>query len=277
MQVMNTNCPLCGSIESKLLAKITKKPTIEIDYKIPEELYNRKIYQCRHCDVYFNQHALIDFTSFYTGHYNNSIDPLQSLDSRFKRIINIPFDKSDNKQRVSRVIDRTKIHMPDSYTPTVLDVGSGTCVFLYEVLEKWNVNAFCVDPDPTSIAHVNRNIPKVTTTTGTISDIDRSLKFNLITFNKVLEHVPNPIEQLSIAREYLDKNGIVYVELPYGDQIADEKSFSENSEFNVEHITIYNQNSIDFLARHAGFDPIETAHIKDPSGKHTIYSFLKVK
>ena len=39
-------------------------------------------------------------------------------------------------------------------------------------------------------------------------------KFDLITFNKVLEHIANPRQLLKHATSLLNKNGVVYVEVP---------------------------------------------------------------
>ena len=271
------DCPLCRSSDVTLLAEISRRPEVEIDYKIPENLYFRKIYQCQDCSVYFNSHDLIDFTSFYGGHYNQSITPTQSIDARFNRIINIPFELSDNKQRVKRIIEKLQKEYPDNKTPKVLDVGSGTCVFLYELLKNLSIDAFCIDPDNASIDHVSKNIPQITAQAGTIADISSEQKFDLITFNKVLEHVIDPINELSSTKRILHPSGIIYLELPFGDDIARNHSFSENAEFNVEHITIYNIRSVEYLAIRAGFKTIEIETVMDPSGKHTIYAFLKIK
>ena len=39
-------------------------------------------------------------------------------------------------------------------------------------------------------------------------------KFDLISFNKVLEHLKNPIMLLKSSKRFLNKNGIVYIEVP---------------------------------------------------------------
>ena len=39
-------------------------------------------------------------------------------------------------------------------------------------------------------------------------------KFDLISFNKVLEHVKNPIMLLKSSKRFLNENGIVYIEVP---------------------------------------------------------------
>ena len=41
-----------------------------------------------------------------------------------------------------------------------------------------------------------------------------SKKFDLISFNKVLEHVKNPIMLLKSSKRFLNENGIVYIEVP---------------------------------------------------------------
>ena len=47
-----------------------------------------------------------------------------------------------------------------------------------------------------------------------INKLKINKKFHLITLNKVLEHVQNPVIFLKKSLKFLKKNGLVYIEVP---------------------------------------------------------------
>lgn len=109
---------------------------------------------------------------------------------------------------------------------------------------------------------------------GTLNDIPSTFTFDLITYNKVLEHVKHPIELLKQTGNYLAERGIVYVELPYAEDLIKEDKQKERAEFFIEHYTTFTYKAFKYLAKHSGYKIIEMNHIVDPSGKHSIYAFL---
>lgn len=266
-------CNLCASEQVVLLEEITKKPTVETDYGITDDAYYRQVFKCSNCGVFFNHHTLIDLKTFYLGTYNHSINQNNFL-GRFKRIINLPPEQSDNVGRVNRVVAFLQDHFENVADVKALDVGSGTCVFLHE-LKKYVNHTYCVDPDPTAVNHAKVEVGVSDAFQGGISDMDDSLKFDLITFNKVLEHVEDPIEQLNEAKNRLTDQGIIYVELPEGMKIYENGQIAQRAEFAVEHLTVFTDQSIRYLASEAGLQTLVSESITDPSGKYTIYSFLK--
>ena len=66
---------------------------------------------------------------------------------------------------------------------------------------------------------------------GTLFEFKSNRKFNLITFNKVLEHVDNPVEILKKSKDYLKPNGFVYIELPDGDNALKSEGIINREEF----------------------------------------------
>lgn len=271
---MTNICYLCGSKELTLIEKISKKPDVEVNYNIPKNLYYREIYNCNICGVYNNFHDLIN-EDFYKGFYNNSITS-KSFEERFQRIINLPESNSDNKNRVKRVVSFLKNEFGKLNHKKALDIGSGTGVFLYE-LKKENLFTTCIDPDLQSINHALNVIKVDKAHCGSLTDFKSTLKYDLITFNKVLEHLKDPIANIKKALKHLSKNGILYIEMPEGDRIVNEKLVSKRAEFAVEHYTIYNEKSIKGIAELCSLKIIELNVINDPSGKKTIYAFYKEK
>lgn len=269
-------CNLCGGGESRLVSKLGSRPDRETFYFIPDAKYEREIRQCRICNAYFN---FYDFSllsnDFYSGFYNAAIENGKLAD-RFNRIISLPYEKSDNKQRVTRIasfIDITGRRLPGF---RILDVGTGTGVFVYEAKKQFD-NVFCVDPDPGSIDLVRQQTEISGSWVGTITNVPSTEKFDLITYNKVLEHVPDPVSLLSLSINYLEANGVIYVELPYADLIIEQGIQERSAEFFIEHLVVYNFESFEFLLSKAGLKPLRMDFVIEPSGKNTIFSFAERK
>ena len=266
-------CFVCGSKDLRKIAEIKKKPDVETDYSIPAEKYFRTICQCENCLAYNNIHDLIiDEKKFYEGDYNKAIDPGR-LKNRFDKIISIEFSKSDNKKRVSRILEFLEAQ-PNSEKKSVLDVGSGTCVFLYELKKQADFEGYCIDPDPNAVEHAIKYCGVKEAHCGDVFDFKPATDFSLITFNKVLEHTKEPVEILKKAKQFLSKGGFIYIELPEGDRIIGNRSVDVRAEFAVEHFTIFNNKSISVLAGMAKLSILKKGVITDPSGKYTIYAFL---
>lgn len=267
-------CHLCGKSNSTPVSTIKKKPGLETDYGIQPANYYREIRLCKVCGAYFNSFDsdLIP-ADFYRGKYNASIEE-GDLEARFNRIINLPIAQSDNKQRVQRILNFLKNQSFDPMSVDVLDVGSGTGVFLHE-LSKYIQNIYGVDPDPASVSLMRKKIGSISAWNGTLIDIPRTSHFDLITFNKVLEHVNEPIKMLVDAKLYLKPSGFIYIELPFADNLISNKEQDSKAEFFLEHLVIYNRSSLSYLVKQSGFDLIQMEDLVEPSGKNTISAFVK--
>ena len=188
----------------------------------------------------------------------------------------MPREKSDNKHRVERIasfIDH--LGLPREQV-LALDVGSGLCVFAAELKDR-GFSCYCIDPDASAIEHALQNIKVDGAHVGTLDDFETEKKFDLITFNKVLEHIKEPVKYLKKAKNFLIERGIVYIELPDGDVARQHEDIFNRQEFYIEHFTIFNKASLVFLAKQAGFECLEVNSIHEPSNKFTVYGFFKLR
>lgn len=267
---MTSSCYLCGEKDWKLLEVVEEKPVGETDYGVPGEKYYREICECNNCGVYFNRHDDLISTDFYEGHYNASIQG--NLERRFNRIIQFPFHQSDNKNRVLRIIEYLYKRDRSPAEMAALDVGSGTGVFLHELM-KFGIEVHSIDPDEASTKHALNSIGVKKVFTGSVEDYPYEDDFDLISFNKVLEHVTNPIQVLHKIQKLLRPHGILYVELPDGSIPAANEDVINHSEFFLDHYTTFNLRSFEYLIAESGYKLLESKQIQDPSGKYTIYGF----
>jgi SAM-dependent methyltransferase len=264
-------CFLCGGKEMSEVAHVRQKPARETDFGVQADRYSRRVYQCKNCSVYINAHEMLN-DNLYGSAYNAATYQKNLLDV-YRKIRALPEEKSDNKQRVRRVADfLAKKNLKPAGT-NVLDVGSGLCVFLGEMKER-GFQCYCIDPDPLSTRHALDNAKVDGAFAGTLEKYSPPVKFDLIAFNKVLEHVVDPAATLSLAKPLLKKGGSVYVELPDGESALKNGGAVEREEFYIEHNTVFTKPAFRKLAELAGLKCSDVEAVHEPSDKYTLYAFL---
>jgi SAM-dependent methyltransferase len=263
-------CYLCGSSNLVLLQKIDKKPKQETDFGIAAGSYSRSIYKCTSCSIYNNFHRH-NLENLYAGTYNEATYASQVLE-QYDKIMTLPDEESDNKQRVSRIIRYFKESGRELAGLKVLDVGSGLCVFLGEMM-KHGIHAHCIDPDRISIDHALKNVRVISAIEGHFENYPTDQNFDLICFNKVLEHVLNPIELMQKARSLLTEKGLIYIELPDGRNASENGGYIDREEFYIEHYMAFDKDSVQWLIENAGLNCGEANAIHEPSDKYTLYAF----
>ncbi len=219
----------------------------------------------------------MDMTGLYAGPYlDATYGDKEGLRRSFERIIALPSERSDNWGRVRRVLDFARGYLPRrERVPTLLDVGSGLAVFPYGMKQAgWHVTA--LDPDARAARHARETVG-VAVTVGDFMMLEAEElgRYDVVTFNKVLEHVEAPVAMLARAAPLLEDGGFVYVELPDGEAAA--RDGGEREEFFIDHHHVFSATSVALLADRAGFDVKALERLREPSGKYTLRAFLTVR
>jgi len=265
-------CYLCGNNIFLKKYILTNKPKGETEFGIGSDNYHRIILKCKNCNVYNNHHDY-DLDNLYLESYN-LITYSNSIENNYDRIMQLPFSNSDNKHRVKRISEFYHENNISLNNIDVLDIGSGLCVFLGELV-KHGPKISCVDPSNISVMHALENVGVNQAFQGNFFDINFKNKYDLVTFNKVLEHVKNPLDMLLKAKSLLNENGIIYIELPDGEVSYQNGGFVNREEFYLEHYTIFTEKSLKYLVKKAGFKLDRMKSIHEPSDKYTLYAFLR--
>lgn len=260
-------CRFCGG-NHQMLASYDAPPEGETDFGIAP--YRRTLWQCRRCGHVVNLYGFDLEVSLYQGAYTEATYG-EKMRATFAKIMGLPSENSDNRQRVARMNTFAE-NMAWPMSRSCLDVGSGLGVFPAAMQETgWDCVA--LDPDPAATAMI-AELAKVETLTGDFMTVTSGRRFDLVSFNKVLEHVREPVAMLARTKAFLSDRGAVYVELPDGEAaLAD--AGPEREEFFVEHFDAYSTASIALLIRAAGFDTISVERIREPSGKYTLRAFAR--
>lgn len=267
-------CPICGNTSLYLIFSYTTPPLIETRYPGFDTIkYYRETRQCNHC-LHFIAVQEIDLSLIYCGDYvTATYKDKAGVERTFERIISLPKEKSDNNGRVERINEFCIRYWGTLHNKSALDIGSGLGVFPYLMNKTgWSITA--LDPDQRAAEHISENAG-VHTICGDFFKVDIQQKFDLITFNKVLEHVKDPVRMLAKSRDNLTEIGLVYVEVPDGDIAMIDGS--EREEFTIDHLHIFSFISLAMTADKAGFYPVIIERLKEPSTKYTLRAFLRRK
>jgi 2-polyprenyl-3-methyl-5-hydroxy-6-metoxy-1,4-benzoquinol methylase len=189
----------------------------------------------------------------------------------FDRVQTLPPEQSDNAGRVACVMEFARQHFVAGKTPKLLDVGSGLGVFPGRMKQAgWHCTA--LDPDKRVARHA-RDVVGVEAVAGDFMrrDMGSLGPFDVITFNKVLEHVMDPVAMLARAKPLLSSGGFIYFEVPDGEAASAEGP--EREEFFIEHFHVFSGASATMLAVRAGFRPVLIQSLREPSHKFTLRVF----
>jgi ferredoxin len=265
-------CRFCGSLDKEVLFDLRRRPEGETRFpSIEKQAYRRQIQRCRVCG-HCESVCSMDVSGMYSGEYvNATYSDADGVRRNFERIIGLPALKSDNAARVQRVCKFANEFFGDVNPRRLLDIGSGLAVFPYAMKQcGWNCTA--LDPDPRAAEHarVTAGVESICADfmTGCLDG-----KYPVITLNKVLEHVPDPVAMAWRAIGLLDDPGFLYVEVP--DSEAAASGGPEREEFFIEHLHIFSFASLALLASRAGYRVLRMERMQEPSSKFTLAAFLR--
>ncbi len=268
MQV-ERSCPMCKSHQMKVHFIYHERPPGEFDFASAKDIeYLRMLDRCDICGHYL-EYMNADMSNLYHGDYVEKVwGSRDQIRATFEKINALSPEKSDNVGRVAYI----RAFAEGTEGPgRLLDVGSGLGVFPFRMKQAgWDCTA--LDMDPVLAAHI-REAVGIPCLEGDITRIRDIGPFDLITFNKVLEHIADPVAILADVKRFLRPGGVVYVELPDGEGAETEGQNRE--EYLLGHIHVFSFASYALLAHRAGFDVVQCHRIREPSSKFTLRGFLR--
>jgi SAM-dependent methyltransferase len=244
-------------------------PEGETRFDLGGQIYRRSYWLCGLCGHEFAEHDL-DLSGLYSGAYvNETYGAL--LRRSYDRILALPPEQSDNSGRVRRILDFAADHFTVGYHPSLLDVGAGMGVFPLRMKEAgWNCTA--LDPDPMIGQHL-ADVVGVRAVVADFLDVktDYLGQFDVISLNKVIEHVDDPYALLRKAAIMLNRHGFLYVEVP---DVAAAVSGPSREEYFIEHLHVFSPASLAMLVKRTGLNLVSIERLREPSGKYTLRGFI---
>lgn len=274
------NCTICGGPLVRELLTITEPDRFERHLGVPGEGYRRIWVECEGCGAATNVYpagVLERLETLAAGYYEVDFKS-STIRQKYDMVMALPRERSDNAQRVARIIRFLEHWRVQSggKTPVALDIGAGTGVFLSRFLRetraaKQNWSAVAVEPDDIAAAHL-RSLAQFEVKEMVFSEKLGLRGFDLCTLNKVLEHLPEPLTLLRAAASALDpKRGVLYVEVP-AKETASYRPPHDNI-LGPLHRHLYDMKSLGMAIEQAGLVIMEMVRLFEPSGKISIAAF----
>lgn len=281
---MSTNCcAVCGGVLDKTLAVHDRPDRFEKHVGIADQDYRREWVCCRSCGSVTNRHRpgnLEKLKALAENYYEVDLGG-SNIAAKYDLVMNLPWGRSDNAGRSERIhaelraIYRSATKR-DGRRRRVLDIGAGTGVFLSRFLddasaanEEWE--GVAVEPDPIAAEHL-RSLAKFAVCEG-IYDRQFELKeFDLVTLNKVVEHVAEPMLFVRLVAAALHATrGVLYIEVP--DMLTVNLRPPTDNILGALHHHLYTPLGLAFLIERAELTCLKIGRVLEPSGKITIYGF----
>ena len=275
---MNESCAICGGALGRELLVITKPDRFERELGIADEGYRRAWVECMQCGTVtdilppcVDRLAEIEQT-YYAIDFKNS-----SLAEKFAKVMALPPGRSDNALRVARVLDfiaQWPALAGHTRSRRALDIGAGLGIFPAAFLARagaaWSMTV--VEPDPLAAVHLRQlaQFPVIEEGLPLKQDIGR---FHLITLNKVVEHLSDPVAMLRNVTPLLDSAaGVAYIEVP--DKQTIHYRPPEDNILGALHRHLYGLRGLLRLVTQAGLVPLRLERIFEPSGKLSVFAFV---
>lgn len=262
----------CHVIERGKLFSYDSKPAIETDFGIKPEDYVRSFYQCKNCDHWFAEHDIHLDDLYNHQYFNDTYGSYEKVKEKFDAINKLPLKSSDNKNRVRRVTDYCSAYLDArGLDKTLLDIGGGVGVFAYQ-MQKVGWVSTMVETDKDAVEYHRNILGMESFLPEDLFAHKQACSFSLLSFNKVLEHLEDPIKMLQTYSKALSPGGLAYFEVPSWE--AAEKG-PDREEFCLEHFHVFSLKSAKTLMVSSGFETLFLENIIEPSGKFTIYGFAR--
>ncbi len=244
-------CPFCSGHDYKTIFKYSKPDQYEERLGITSDSYYRSWVECISCGLLYSRYSRPEniIHKIYTKDYRSSSSEwrIESSKDKFQRIINLPYNESETKQRVTWIKDHLR-----SFNITggnCLDIGGGSGVFAYEFSSHgWKVSV--LDPD-THNSYLNGygvNVIKDYLSDSTIFDS----KYDFVSLVFVLEHVNQPQSFLKYACAALEANGYLFIEVPSSNSISCRDKHDDV--FNSCHLTLFDDKTLSMIAESCGLE-----------------------
>jgi 2-polyprenyl-3-methyl-5-hydroxy-6-metoxy-1,4-benzoquinol methylase len=283
-------CRICGSKEFNHLLHINKPDRFERSVGIADKGYIRRWVECKNCGTAANLHIagnLKKLKNLGQNYYEVDLGKID-LSERYDLIMQLPEDKSDNKKRVKRIkafLSEFDIVLENSFSTIkrrkVLDIGAGLGVFLSSFIDdQWS--GVAIEPDPNAYKHLEiifseeRYSENIDIYHGLFNAQKEFSNFDLVTLNKVVEHIEDPVSFLKVVRFAIKHGkGIMYIEVP--DKLTIGNRSQDDNILGALHYNLYDPRSLAQLLDASGYDPLSICRLEEPSGKITVYAFAILK
>lgn len=271
----NALCAVCGGTLGHVLLVVREPDRFERRCGIDSEGYRREWVECGVCGIVSNRLPRLSLerlnalrSSYYEVDFAKS-----DIGDKYRKVMSLAPHQSDNWGRVERIRKFAARWLPSKAPKNVLDIGAGTGVFLSRFLDtadsSWE--AVGIEPDPAAAAHL-RKVNRFQVVEAMFYGQAELRGFSLVTLNKVLEHIDEPVRVLKqVAQALIPSCGLLYLEVP--DKLTIGCRPLNDNILGALHCHLYHPGGVERLFRETGFEPLRIERVVEPSGKITVFGF----
>lgn len=268
-------CSVCDGEEGNEILLIDRPDRFEQSIGVGSQGYARQWVECLLCGAASNllpPESAQRLATLRAAYYE--VDFMGSdIGEKYRRVMSMPAGQSDNAGRVARVTDFVRRWSGAPTRPRVMDIGAGTGVFLSRLVDQtsgaWQYLG--VEPDPRAAAHL-RQLERFAVVEAMYLGQPELRGFNLVTLNKVLEHIEQPLPfLLQVVQSLVPDDGLLYVEVP--DKLTTRLRSPQDNILGALHCHLYDPTSLGYLLRRAGLELLCVNRVAEPSGKLSVYAF----
>lgn len=211
----------------------------------------------------FSKYARDKKINIYKDYNTNVIFIKKKLDNHYyqkksykKDILSI---KKFNLKNPIKIYDQDNIrrinYIKSSNKKTILDIGSANSDFLQLAKKKFKI-AEGVEPNDKQ----RKQTSKYFKIYNNLNEVENS--FDVITLFHVLEHVPNQIQFMDTINKKLNKNGMLYIEIPCAQDFLLNLNSYRNFILWSEHLVWHTKNSMIKLLKFCNFKNISVNFVQ---------------
>ena len=214
-------------------------------------------------------------------HYQNPVIKMSYSDSYWDGDID-PDGIKRNCSEEKEIEDRTKNFYGDiiklvnkNKNIKVLDVGCGLGSFLGALNN--DIEKYAIDESQFVVDYIKNKFKDINIKKGNINDVNNlNLKFDIIMFYHVIEHLEFPTKSIEILRNKLKNDGLLIVGTPNIGRFFS-KFFGKNYRlYKADHVCLYNLNALKLLMKknNLHIEKIEKPFFK--TKYNTLKNFLRL-
>lgn len=213
--------------------------------KFKFKLRNFNFFDCQQCSLRFVSPRYLA-----TDIYDN--DYFQGASHGFG-FTNYEEDKIASQEYLKKYLKWIQVNtLPSSNK--LLDVGAANGYFV-DLANKSHFDASGLEISNSAVDWAKKL--KRPVIQGTLETLENGIEYDVITALDVLEHVPEPLNFLRIARSKLSKDGIILINVPYvGSFFSKISGKNWHAYLPPEHWMYFNKKSLRIMLKMAGFELI---------------------
>ena len=244
-------CPICDSVNSTLMHNMT----IKDNYPILNERIEKTNNSIRNYILFENilkrstSEVNVDFKLCENCGFIYFSPRPNDIDLKFKYDFIKKSNETYDREQAYKLVDMKKLRAKKIYKKVVphikkksgriLDIGGadGHCMTFFTDHYSCEI-----------LDYENRDlIPGVKKIGETLNDLKKADVFDLVLTCHTLEHIPDIVTFIKSMSNHLSKNGIVYIEVPFGCSNEIKKTFNL-----LTHINFFSEGSLGYLLNKEG-------------------------